>query len=67
MPKFTVFCIEQGRTGTTWISDIEADDPDQAWHLGREQCARDWGLDDPSFVHVLGVAEGEVKILQWHD
>lgn len=67
MPKYTVFCSEKNRMGTTWINCVEAENPDAAWINGRAMCARDWELEDPSELHVLGVAEGEVKILEWHD
>ena len=67
MPEYTVFCIEKSRQGTTWIVAIKADNPDQAWRLGREQCAADWSFKDPSDIHVLGVAEGNIQILEWHD
>ena len=60
MQTYTVFCTEYERPGsTTWI--------DHAWSLGRAQCAEAWYLDDPSDVHVLGIAEGEVNIVRWHD
>lgn len=67
MPKFTVFCVEPSRTGTTWISCVEAKTADSAEIRGRIQCARDWGFEDAGDVHVLGVAEGDVKILAWYD
>lgn len=68
MQTYTVFCTEYERPGsTTWIGHVQAEGVDHAWSLGRAQCAEAWYLDDPSDVHVLGIAEGEVNIVRWHD
>ena len=67
MSEYTVFCIEKSRQGTTWVATVKAYNPEQAAWTGRVQCAADWGFKNPEDIHVLSVAEGEVKILQWHD
>lgn len=67
MQTYTVFCTEHDRTGTTWIGVVQAEGVDHAWSLGRQACADDWLLDDPADVHVMGIAEGEIKIARWHD
>jgi hypothetical protein len=74
---FTVFCQEADGTGTIWISSVQARDLEDAKLVGLQECADDWGYsDDPdnedacgtlSDIHVLGVAEGTVKILDWED
>ena len=67
MPEYTVFCIEKSRQGTTWIAAVKADNPEQAAHAGREQCAADWDFEDSEDIHVLGVAKGKVNLLEWND
>lgn len=65
-PTYTVFCRERGGLGTTWVGYVEAADHEAAVEVGRAQCAADWVFDLDS-IHVLGVAEGDVKILHWED
>lgn len=67
MNTYTVFCQDADGTGTIWISSIEADDVEHAKTVGRNQCAEEWGREDPHEVHVLGVAEGNVRIAFWED
>lgn len=68
MQNFTVFCTEQDRSpdSTIWIASVEAGTSEEAAILGRACCADDWGLRQAQ-VRVIGVAEGNVKILEWSD
>lgn len=66
MSIFTAFCQQASGGGTIWINAVEADDEDAAAAAAVEQCAADWGWD-PKDVHLLGLAEGDVKILRWED
>lgn len=65
MNTYTVFCQNANGTGTIWISPVQARDVRHAKAVGRKQCAKDWGW--PSNIHVLGVAEGNVRIAFWKD
>lgn len=72
---FTVFCQQANQLGTIHIDTVEAADLDSAIQAGHEQCLADWnGTTDPTDatfsledIHCLGVAEGNVTILQWED
>lgn len=67
MKTYTVFCqnaLEVG--GTTWIAAIEADSVDEAKEEALDQCAESWCMSN-SDICVLGVAEGDVNILEWND
>ena len=66
MNKYTAFCQEAGGGGTTWIDTVEADNIDEACDIARANCAADWSVEEV-FVHVLGLAEGNVNILHWND
>lgn len=66
MKTFTVFCTDKAGTETIWISSVEANDTDQAAKIGKSQCAEDWQQDENT-VHVLGIAKGDVEILEWND
>ncbi len=63
---FTGFCQAATGKGTIWIEAVEAVDADHAKKLARQACADAWEykLDR---VHVLGIAEGDVEIVDWHD
>lgn len=63
---FTAFCQEASGEGTIWIDTVEADSADAAKDEARTKCAESWGYD-PLCIHVLGIAEGEVKIAFWED
>ena len=64
--KFTAFCQEESGQGTIWIEAVEAEDLESAIKVAQQECAEAWEYD-PDDVHVLGVAEGDVKILHWED
>lgn len=72
LKKYTAFCQEVSGEGTIWISFVDAIDVENAKHVAKEACARDWDwLDDPTdyrtTIHVLGIAAGEVEIEYWED
>ena len=67
MNTYTVFCQHANGTGTIWISPVNANNLEEAQEKARIACADDWGHEDLSDVHVLGVAEGNVNILFWED
>lgn len=68
MQKFTVFCtyLRRSRNSTIWIASVAAGTSEEAAILGRACCADAWGLRQVQ-VRVIGVAEGNVKILEWSD
>lgn len=66
MNKYTVFCRGSDGIGTTWISTVEAQNVANAMLQGRAECSVDWDTDEDN-VTVIGVAEGDVRILHWED
>ena len=66
MTIFTVFCQEAAGSGTTWIDSIEAATKEEAADTAVVRCANDWEYS-PADVRVLGIAEGDIKILYWED
>lgn len=68
---FTVFCRESNNEGTTWIGAVQARDTEEAGDIALEACAAEWSSDGPTWspddIIVLGVAEGDVKILEWNE
>lgn len=66
MEKFTVFIQADDRTGTMWIGSVDAEDIGVAKIKAYEACASDWGCDADDII-VVGVASGDVEILEWDD
>ena len=71
MNTFTVFIREADGTGTTFITSVEAETIEEAKEQALDECAESWGSGDEPWdrddLHVLGVAEGDVEILEWDD
>lgn len=71
MAKFTVFVRQSNNLGTTWIGCVDAEDINEAADLGLGECVHEWSSDNRQFseddLRVIGIAEGDVKILSWDD
>ena len=65
MSVYTVF-LQHISGGTTYVEAFDASDEDEAAETGRLSCATAWDCPTDR-IHVLGVAEGAVKILFWED
>ncbi len=64
---FTVFLRQANNEGTTHIS-YHPGDRDEAVQLAIAQCHANWGWDgDDDDLRVLGVAAGDVTIVEWDD
>lgn len=65
---FTVFLRQANNEGTTHIS-YHPGDRSEAERRARAECANDWGFDqhEAAELHVLGVAAGDVTIVEWDD
>lgn len=66
MQKFTVFCQQADGKGTIWIDSFDALEMEDAKRIARATCASDWAAEEED-IHVLGVAAGDVEILEWED
>lgn len=66
MNTYTAFCQQTNGKGTIWITNIDANNLEEAIDLAIQECALDWE-DSPTNVHCLGIAEGDVNILHWED
>lgn len=63
---FTVFVRASNNTGTTYITTVEAADTEEAKRIGLAECQDEWGYPEDHLT-VVGVAEGDVNILEWDD
>ena len=63
MLNSTVFCVDA--TGT-YVSTHDASSIEAAKREAVSEAAKAWGCD-PNDVSVLGVAAGNVTILEWED
>lgn len=68
---FTVFVRQSNDQGTTWVGAVQAADIHEASDLGLGACAADWSSERVTYseddLRVIGIAEGDVKILIWDD
>jgi hypothetical protein len=53
--------------GTTWIGAVKADTPAAARNAAIIECAAAWGSANPENLKILGVAIGDVHIIDWHN
>lgn len=67
MSDYTVFCRQANNEGTTWIGYVEAPSAKKAMKKGLKACSKDWGGYPKNDIHVLGVAIGNVHIIEWKD
>jgi hypothetical protein len=72
--KFTIWICEANGTGSHYVTLIEAEDIETAKAEALAECSREWShgtSEEPSYpvedLHVLGVAEGDVTLLEWAD
>lgn len=63
---YTAFCQKNNGQGTIWIRSIEAHSLSGAKEQARHACANDWDYH-PNSIHVLGIAKGDISILDWED
>lgn len=66
MKTYTVFIRQDNNRGTTFITAVEAPDQEIAAILALAECAECWEWDLAD-LHVLGIAAGNVDILEWED
>ena len=67
-PTFTCWVMETNRTGTAYVSSFQCADIETAKEQALLECALNWGRgDDVDDLFVLGVAAGNVDILEWDD
>lgn len=64
---FTVFIRQSNNQGTTYITSSDATNIEDAKTDALAQCMEDWDVEDEDHIVVIGVAEGDVKILEWDD
>lgn len=67
MRKWTVFVQQSNGAGTVHIASYEAKSVGGARKQALEETARDWGHNDLTRLRTLGIAEGDVKIVEWND
>jgi hypothetical protein len=66
MAKYTVWICESNGSGTTHVSSHSAMDPEQAKRRAIAETMADWDYPEIE-VHVLGVAKGDIELIEWND
>ena len=69
---YTAFCTDASDPGSTiWIDCVHVPlpfDVAAATAIAREACAFAWSYEDRiKDIHVLGFAEGDIRIVHWQD
>lgn len=69
--KFTVFVRQADGRGTTYITSVIAASVEEAKALAKEECSQEWSVNGSPWaiedLIVLGVARGDVEIVEWED
>lgn len=63
---FTVWVMNNDRTGTTFVTVVEAASAELAELYAREECAED-RAEPIENLKVIGVARGDVQLVGWYD
>lgn len=66
MNTFTIWTMHNSRKGTTHITSVKARKQHTAEKKALKECAQDWDEKVHNLV-IIGVAEGDVTILEWND
>lgn len=67
MNTYTVFVCDADQVRTVFITSVEAESIPAARRIALTECADAWGMHSTDELHVLGVADGDVQILEWTD
>ncbi len=74
LPTFTFWCQEASGEGTIYIGVLQAADVEAAKIAGVQECCDEWDSGPegqptytPEDIHLLGIAAGDVEILEWND
>jgi hypothetical protein len=69
MSKFTVWVCEATGRGTTHVSSHEATTAPLAAVQAVEETLADWDWPeaDKDKLHILGIASGNVTLIEWND
>jgi hypothetical protein len=68
--KYTVWIAQSNGEGTTFVTCVESDSSHGAKRIALCECSDAWG-DEGDYpidsLRVVGVAEGDVEIVEWND
>jgi hypothetical protein len=66
---YTVWICPSNGHGTTHVSAHDATNEHEAANAALDETLADWELPNAAVttLHVLGIAEGDVKLVQWND
>lgn len=66
---YTVWVIKCNGRGTCHVSSHRARSPEGAAKQALAETCYDWGMPaaGQAVLHVLGIAEGEVNLIEWND
>lgn len=64
--RFTVWVMEESREGTTFVTSCDAKNIQEAAEIAIDECAASWETRASGLV-VIGVAQGDVRLLEWND
>jgi len=64
---WTVWLTDVGGAGTTYVTAARAESMADAVEVAMTECRSEWNQEDDYPLHVLGVARGDVEIVEWND
>lgn len=66
LKNYTMFCKQSNGKGTMWIQSVAACSTKEASAIALDECADAWDFDTDD-IRVVGIAEGDINILEWED
>ena len=67
LKKYVVWVTHADGRGTAHVSSHRARSPENAARQALSETHYDWNLWPRSDLRVLGIAEGEVNLIEWND
>jgi hypothetical protein len=66
MQDYTVWIQQADGRGTTYVTTVKARTAQSAGRKALRECAGEWGWNVDSLA-ILGIAKGNVELIEWND
>lgn len=68
MNTYTIWIAQEDRRGTMFVTSQKGRTPQSAANKALRECSAEWGAGYPvSALTVVGIAKGDVELIEWND